>query len=145
MSDTAPTSARQRSADRPSVTAATVGLTPATIERRAYEKFVARGSVHGYDVDDWYQAERELLAEVAPARRTDAKPARKAPAKASGKAGAATGAKASAKKATKTSAKKATSEKTSASSATKATSEKTSAPKKATSKKSANRRTAKEG
>lgn len=30
------------------------------IERRAYEIFVARGSVHGGDLDDWLQAEREL-------------------------------------------------------------------------------------
>ena len=114
MSDTAPTSARQRGAGRPPVTAATVGLTPATIERRAYEKFVTRGYVHGYDVDDWYQAERELLAEVAPNPRSDAKSARKTAAKTSAKTSAktaaTTGAKTSAKKTTakKTTAKKAT-------------------------------------
>ena len=30
------------------------------IERRAYELFLARGEVRGYDQDDWFQAEREL-------------------------------------------------------------------------------------
>jgi len=30
------------------------------IERRAYELYVARGEVDGYDQDDWLQAEREL-------------------------------------------------------------------------------------
>jgi hypothetical protein len=30
------------------------------IERRAYELFVARGEVAGFDQDDWLQAEREL-------------------------------------------------------------------------------------
>jgi hypothetical protein len=41
----------------------TVGLNePAReeIERRAYELYLARGKVHGYDQDDWLQAEREL-------------------------------------------------------------------------------------
>jgi len=33
---------------------------PAEIERRAYELYLARGGVHGYDQDDWLQAEREL-------------------------------------------------------------------------------------
>jgi len=30
------------------------------IERRAYELYLARGEVHGYDQDDWLLAEREL-------------------------------------------------------------------------------------
>ncbi|MGE3509633.1 MAG: DUF2934 domain-containing protein, partial [Vicinamibacterales bacterium] len=30
------------------------------IARRAYEIFEHRGRVHGYDLDDWLQAEREL-------------------------------------------------------------------------------------
>ena len=34
--------------------------TPAEVELRAYEIFVERGSVHGRDLDDWLQAEREL-------------------------------------------------------------------------------------
>jgi len=41
----------------------TVGLNePAReeIERRAYELYLERGEVNGYDQDDWLQAEREL-------------------------------------------------------------------------------------
>ena len=30
------------------------------IERRAYERYLTRGEVHGYDQEDWLQAEREL-------------------------------------------------------------------------------------
>ena len=30
------------------------------IERRAYELYLARGEVPGFDQDDWLQAEREL-------------------------------------------------------------------------------------
>ena len=32
------------------------------IARRAYEIYTARGGSHGYDIEDWLQAERELLA-----------------------------------------------------------------------------------
>jgi hypothetical protein len=47
------------------------------IERRAYEKFVARGHAHGADFDDWQEAEEELANELAPrptraAKGTDA-------------------------------------------------------------------------
>ena len=31
------------------------------IEVRAYQIYVERGSTHGQDVDDWLQAERELV------------------------------------------------------------------------------------
>jgi hypothetical protein len=30
------------------------------IARRAYERFVERGGGHGHDMDDWFEAEREL-------------------------------------------------------------------------------------
>jgi hypothetical protein len=30
------------------------------IAHRAYDLYLARGGEHGYDVDDWLQAEREL-------------------------------------------------------------------------------------
>ncbi|MCM8794692.1 MAG: DUF2934 domain-containing protein [Candidatus Omnitrophica bacterium] len=30
------------------------------IARRAYEKFLARGCQHGFDQQDWLEAEREL-------------------------------------------------------------------------------------
>lgn len=34
------------------------------ISRRAYELFELRGSLHGYDHEDWLQAESEILMEV---------------------------------------------------------------------------------
>jgi len=36
-------------------------LTREEIEVRAYQIYVARGGAHGQDVDDWLQAERELV------------------------------------------------------------------------------------
>jgi HSP20 family molecular chaperone IbpA len=35
------------------------------ITRRAYENFVDRGAVHGHDLDDWLNAERELIIKPA--------------------------------------------------------------------------------
>jgi hypothetical protein len=34
------------------------------IAQRAYQLYVARGRVEGYDVQDWLQAEDELLTEM---------------------------------------------------------------------------------
>jgi hypothetical protein len=34
------------------------------IAERAYQKFVARGGVHGSDQEDWAEAEQELIAEA---------------------------------------------------------------------------------
>ena len=39
------------------------------IAKRAYDKFVARGSVHGRDEEDWAAAKAELLAEVRGPKR----------------------------------------------------------------------------
>jgi hypothetical protein len=49
------------------------------IARRAYELFLARGAKHGRDLDDWLQAERELLdaARSGPAIDTDSRPKNK--------------------------------------------------------------------
>jgi Protein of unknown function (DUF2934) len=33
------------------------------IMRRAYELYEQRGKVHGFDIDDWLQAEAEILDE----------------------------------------------------------------------------------
>jgi Protein of unknown function (DUF2934) len=33
------------------------------IAKRAYEKFEARGHIHGFDQEDWATARRELIAE----------------------------------------------------------------------------------
>ena len=42
-------------------------LTPADLHqeimRRAYELYEQRGRVHGFDLDDWLQAEDEILDE----------------------------------------------------------------------------------
>jgi hypothetical protein len=35
------------------------------IAQRAYEKWMKRGCPHGTDVQDWIEAERELVAEMA--------------------------------------------------------------------------------
>jgi DUF2934 family protein len=34
------------------------------VAERAYQKFLARGSVHGFDRQDWVEAQRELVAEI---------------------------------------------------------------------------------
>ncbi len=34
------------------------------IAKRAYEIFQARGGVHGYHLDDWFQAEKEILGSI---------------------------------------------------------------------------------
>ncbi len=36
------------------------GPTREQISRRAYEIYLARGGTHGYDIEDWLKAEREL-------------------------------------------------------------------------------------
>jgi HSP20 family molecular chaperone IbpA len=36
------------------------------IAERAYENFVGRGSVHGQELDDWLNAERELIIKPVP-------------------------------------------------------------------------------
>jgi hypothetical protein len=38
------------------------GVTDSDVAYRAYELYLARGSEHGHDVDDWTAAERELRA-----------------------------------------------------------------------------------
>jgi len=41
------------------------------IALRAYELFLARGGQHGRDLEDWLQAERELLEAARSRRITD--------------------------------------------------------------------------
>jgi hypothetical protein len=45
------------------------GPSPDAIAARAYELFAARDWAHGHDLDDWLQAEAELSAKPARARR----------------------------------------------------------------------------
>ena len=33
------------------------------IQQRAYEFFEARGGTHGWDLDDWFRAEQELIGD----------------------------------------------------------------------------------
>jgi DUF2934 family protein len=40
------------------------------IARRAHELFLERGSQHGHDLEDWLQAERELLEAVQTYKNT---------------------------------------------------------------------------
>ena len=40
------------------------------VARRAYELFLARGQAEGHDVEDWFEAERQLEAEsMAPSAK----------------------------------------------------------------------------
>ncbi len=55
---TAPKVARARTSDTKAET--TAQTMRDVIALRAYERFVARGCQHGYDVEDWLGAEREL-------------------------------------------------------------------------------------
>jgi hypothetical protein len=46
------------------VAALSVSVSDEAIATRAYEKFVARGCVHGFDREDWAIAKNELMAET---------------------------------------------------------------------------------
>ena len=35
------------------------------VEKRAYELFMQRGGVHGYAIEDWLQAEKEISGQSA--------------------------------------------------------------------------------
>ena len=64
------------------------------IEQRAYELFVKRGGVHGYHMEDWLRAEREISAlatlRVMPVEAVVPKPAVAPKKKAAEKTGAKT-------------------------------------------------------
>jgi len=47
--------------DTPGEGAAKHARTPEEIRQRAFEIHCERGGIHGCDLDDWLQAERELL------------------------------------------------------------------------------------
>jgi hypothetical protein len=46
-----------------------------SIEKRAYELFLERGGVHGYHIEDWLRAEKEIRAQL---KKQPAKPAKPA-------------------------------------------------------------------
>jgi len=41
------------------------------IAKRAYELYLQRGSLSGYELEDWLQAEAELIAAAATATEAD--------------------------------------------------------------------------
>lgn len=43
------------------------------IEKRAYQLFLKRGGAHGYHMQDWVQAEKEIAAEIAGKKKADIK------------------------------------------------------------------------
>lgn len=47
--------------------------TPEEIRRRAFEIHIERGGIHGCDLDDWLQAERELRQEYNRSNGVDSK------------------------------------------------------------------------
>ena len=56
---TAPKVSRVRKSD--TITETNGSVLRDLIAVRAYERFIQRGYQHGYDVEDWLAAERELL------------------------------------------------------------------------------------
>ena len=40
------------------------------IANRAFEIYVSRGAEPGHDIDDWFEAERQLRTELQPKRRS---------------------------------------------------------------------------
>jgi hypothetical protein len=45
--------------------------------RRAYELYQQRGEAHGHDVDDWLEAERQIVAQLAVPAETATTPMRR--------------------------------------------------------------------
>src|SRR5262249_7985833 len=41
------------------------------VNRRAYENFMQRGGSHGHDIEDWLDAQRELLIQPVPVIRQE--------------------------------------------------------------------------
>jgi hypothetical protein len=56
-----------------------MGMKPdlAQVARRAYELFLARGAHHGFDRQDWLEAERELSAAAEGSSKKGAAPRRR--------------------------------------------------------------------
>jgi hypothetical protein len=50
---------------------------PEEIRKRAFEIHVERGGIHGCDLDDWFQAERELQQEYKNQRKRQEKESRR--------------------------------------------------------------------
>src|SRR5690606_9893199 len=67
MADTRNTTPKAETTQKPApgrtATTSKGGPGPDEIPRRAYELFQKRGGKHGYHVEDWYEAERQLHEE----------------------------------------------------------------------------------
>ena len=50
------------------------------IEKRAYHLFLKRGGIHGYAMQDWMQAEKEIISELSAKKKAEAKQPAVAPA-----------------------------------------------------------------
>ena len=48
--------------DDSSSTVTSFSIDPDLVARRAYERYRRRGAEHGRDLQDWFEAERELIA-----------------------------------------------------------------------------------
>lgn len=55
---------RNRSSEQSRTRKAATKITAEAIAQRAYEKFLTRGSRHGDDLRDWFEAEKELTSEI---------------------------------------------------------------------------------
>jgi hypothetical protein len=49
------------------------------IEKRAYHLFLKRGGLHGYHMQDWVQAEKEIKAEADARKKGETRPTASAP------------------------------------------------------------------
>lgn len=45
------------------------------VEKRAYELFLKRGGKHGYALQDWFQAEKEVMAETESKKKDETRAA----------------------------------------------------------------------
>ena len=61
----------------PASESADVGNVTDSVARLAFELFLARGAVHGHDLDDWLMAESQLR--VAPAAKKRRAPSSRTP------------------------------------------------------------------
>jgi DUF2934 family protein len=57
--------ARRGSANASAPSAGVIAAHDETIARRAHELFQARGGLHGHDLDDWLEAERQIVNPIA--------------------------------------------------------------------------------
>ena len=69
MTTTGPTRRRRGGTTQPIAPSESADAATSTdsVALRAFELFLARGGVHGHDLDDWFTAERQLRS--APARK----------------------------------------------------------------------------